>query len=280
MSIKRMELPDGWYPKDKKGCERDIKNYLESYSHKKLDGNWIGGVVPHAGWFYSGKLACQTISLLSQNKNPDVVVVFGGHLRPTAKVTYYDYDQFETPFGNLERHDKLFNVVLDCIQEFSIPDTAVDNTVEIQLPFIKYFFPKSKILAFRSPPSNYAVDLGKFIATEGKKLDLDLLFVGSTDLTHYGPNYGFMPEGTGEKALQWVKETNDKEFIHYLEKMEGELAIKHSVRHQSACSAGGAVSCMVGSEVFGKTSGTIIDYYTSYDVMKNSSFVGYLGMLY
>ncbi|MDH4129123.1 MAG: AmmeMemoRadiSam system protein B, partial [Spirochaetota bacterium] len=70
-------------------------------------------------------------------------------------------------------------------------------------------------------------------------------------------------------------------FINLLQSMEGELAIKHSLENSSACSSGGAASCLTASKVFGnKTCGEIIDYYTSYDISKNSSFVGYLGMVF
>ncbi len=280
MKLKEMELPEGWYPKSKAKCEKEIEKLLAEYSDKELKGDWLGGVVPHAGWYFSGKLACKTFDLLRLTNNPDVVVIFGGHLRPGDLPTYYDYDSFETPLGNIERQQLLFEAVMADMEGELNQDYATDNTVEVQLPFIKYFFPASSILAFRSPPSPKAIQLAKQIAEKSQALGLNLIFIGSTDLTHYGPNYGFVSRGYGDDALKWVKETNDKEFINYLQQMEGELAIEHAIKNHSSCSSGAAVSCLAGSQLLGKTHGQLVDYYTSYDVMKNSSFVGYAGILY
>jgi len=41
-----------------------------------------GGVVPHAGWYFSGKLAARVFHTLKSMKKPEVVVLFGGHLGP------------------------------------------------------------------------------------------------------------------------------------------------------------------------------------------------------
>ncbi|MDH5680867.1 MAG: AmmeMemoRadiSam system protein B [Spirochaetota bacterium] len=280
MKTMRMNLPEGWYPKDEKSCAADIERYLSLVDHEMPTGEWIGGIVPHAGWYYSGKLACQVIHLLSQTKDVDVVAVMGGHLRPGDDIQYYDYEAFETPFGNIERCEELFEAVNEALGDSAMPDESVDNTVEIQLPFVRQFFPEAKILAFRSPPSHLAVKLGECLAREAQKLKKKIVFVGSTDLTHYGPNYGFQPKGVGEESVKWVKEHNDREFIKLLETMEGEKAIEHSLKHHSACSAGGAVACLAGCESLGKVEGAVLDYYTSYDVRKDLSFVGYVGVMY
>ncbi len=279
MKIKRMELADGWYPKDRQECEQEIQRFIEGYDTGEA-GDWVGGIVPHAGWYYSGKLACQTINFLKQTQ-ADVLVVFGGHLREEDSITFYNYDLFETPFGGINSHNTLSDSILKELTESVVEDHSVDNSVETVLPFIKYFFPDMPILVFRSPPSNLAIELGKTVAEKGKEQGLQLSFIGSSDLTHYGPNYRFTPEGTGEQAVQWVKEHNDKEFIRLLQSMEGDLAIRHSIEHLSACSGGAAVSCLTASQIYGqKTAGKIVDYYTSYDIRKDSSFVGYLGMLF
>ncbi len=279
MKTKRMELADGWYPKDRQQCEQRILQFIEEYNTYEA-GNWLGGIVPHAGWYYSGKLACQTINLLKQTQ-ADCLVLFGGHLRENDFITFYDYDLFETPFGHITRHNALSEAILDELSQSIVEDHSNDNSVEIVLPFIKYFFPDIPIVVFRSPPSYLAIELGKTLAENGKELGLRLLFLGSSDLTHYGPNYRFTSKGTGEKAVQWVKEHNDREFIRLLQNMEGDLAIRHSIEHFSACSGGAAVSCLTASQIYrGKTSGKIVDYYTSYDIRKDSSFVGYLGMLF
>ncbi len=275
-----MDLTSGWYPHDKISCESEIKQYLEEYNLDLPDHQWHGGIVPHAGWYYSGKLACQVIQKLSMGKNIDIVIIFGGHLRKGDNVIYYDFDQFETPLGNIYRENEVFNIILDRIKEFSSPEYTIDNTVEIQLPFIKYFMPETPIIAFRSPPSSLAKRLGCIIAEEMKNRNMNGVFIGSTDLTHYGPNYGFTSHGMSDEALQWVKYENDKLIIDYFLSMDEDSAINHALKESSACSVGGAIACMEASRVMGSSKGHLVDYYTSYDVRKDDSFVGYAGVIY
>ena len=59
-----------------------------------------------------------------------------------------------------------------------------------------------------------------------KELKVSILVFGSTDLTHYGPNYGWSPKGYGPEAVKWVKEVNDKKFIDQALKLDGPGMLK------------------------------------------------------
>ena len=48
---------------------------------------------------------------------------------------------------------------------------------------------------------------------------------------------------------------------------------------QSACSAGGAVAAVAATRKLGAREAVLHDYYTSYEVMPNDSFVGYAGIV-
>ena len=74
-----------------------------------------------------------------------------------------------------------------------LEDRERDNTVEIQLPFLRYLAPKVMALGMRAPPSAQAVALGEAVARTAAALGRRVAVAGSTDLTHYGSNYGFSP---------------------------------------------------------------------------------------
>jgi AmmeMemoRadiSam system protein B len=158
--------------------------------------------------------------------------------------------------------------------------TSGDNTVEIQLAMVKYFFPEAKLVAIRSPLSLKAEILGKEVAEIAKKEGISILAIGSTDLTHYGPNYGFLSKGSGPASVEWVKEENDKGFVDRALKMDAGGLLKHAIENDSACSAGAALSAMATCKALGAEKGILLDYYTSYDIMPDDSFVGYAGILY
>jgi AmmeMemoRadiSam system protein B len=117
------------------------------------------------------------------------------------------------------------------------------------------------------------------VAAVAKELKVSIMFFGSTDLTHYGPNYGFSPQGYGPEAVKWVKEVNDKKFIDAALKLDGAGMLKIAAQDQSACSAGGAVAAVAAAKADGAHQAALVDYYTSYDIMPGDSFVGYAGIV-
>ncbi|HUL30363.1 MAG TPA: AmmeMemoRadiSam system protein B, partial [Thermodesulfobacteriota bacterium] len=135
-------------------------------------------------------------------------------------------------------------------------------------------------VAVRSPLSLKAETLGKEVAATAKKESISIVAIGSTDLTHYGPNYGFLKKGVGPAAVEWVKKENDKGFIDRALSMDAEGLLKHAIENDSACSAGAAVAAMTTCKALGSQKGVLLDYYTSYDIMPDDSFVGYAGIIY
>jgi hypothetical protein len=237
----------------------------------------FGGIVPHAGWHFSGKAAARVFHLAAKALQPQVVCIFGGHLGGDSPPLLVADDAWETPMGDLPLATEFYAPLakrLTLREEY-----PGDNTIEVQIPFIKYFFPQAKVLALRSPHSATAIELGKAVAAVAKELKVSILTFGSTDLTHYGPNYGFSPKGYGPEAVKWVKEVNDKRFIDEALKLDGAGMLKTSAEDQSACSAGGAVAAMVAAKAGGAHKAKLVDYYTSFDIMPGESFVGYAGIV-
>ena len=109
---------------------------------------------------------------------------------------------------------------------------------------------------------------------------LSAVFLGSSDLTHYGPNYGFSPKGTGSDAVDWVKNENDRSIIDKAVSMDAIGVIEDQRTRRNTCSAGPIASVVTSAADRGIAGGTLIEYYTSYDVMPGSSFVGYAAIVY
>ena len=47
------------------------------------------------------------------------------------------------------------------------------------------------------PPTQKSLEIGKAVADISQRLNLSVKVIGSTDLTHYGMNYGFVTHGHG-----------------------------------------------------------------------------------
>jgi AmmeMemoRadiSam system protein B len=280
-SRRKRRLPIGWYPFDGKDCKGEIESYLEGWllPHFPSDVG-RGGIVPHAGWYFSGRLAARVFSSLRSKSRADVVVVYGGHLGPEDFPQIVMEEAWETPFGDIEVHTDFVKRLMKKIDAKQESPSSGDNTIEVQLAMVKYFFPEAKLVAIRSPVSLKAKTLGEEVAMISRTEGISILAIGSTDLTHYGPNYGFLKKGIGQVSVEWVKKENDKGFIDRALSMDIEGLLRHAQENDSACSAGAAASAVATCKALGAEKGILLDYYTSYDIMPNESFVGYGGIVY
>ncbi|MEW6375615.1 MAG: AmmeMemoRadiSam system protein B [Thermodesulfobacteriota bacterium] len=281
MNLRKRALPRGWYPFDGKDCKREIESYLEGWTPSHFpSGVGRGGIVPHAGWYFSGRLAARVFYSLKSKSKAEVVVLYGGHLSTEDLPRVVTEEACETPFGDIEIHTGFVKNLTKRMDVKKESPTSGDNTIEIQLAMVKYFFPEAKLVAIRSPLSLTADKLGREVAGIAQEEGISILAIGSTDLTHYGPNYGFLNKGIGPGSVEWVKKENDKGFIERALKMDTEDLLKHALENDSACSAGAAASAIATCKALGGEKGILLDYYTSYDIMPDDSFVGYAGIIY
>ncbi len=274
MRVRKRYLPPGWYP----GVARQTRDTIEGMLAAIRPGSpsAIAGVAPHAGWAFSGSIALGVFSRIV--RSIDTIVIIGGHLGPSDGILSAFEEGYETPLGVIDADLELLQALRNrlTIRE----DRYADNTVEVQLPFVRHLMPGIKALAMRAAPSQAAAELGEAIAEQALATGRSIAAVGSTDLTHYGTNYGFQPAGSGERALRWVRDINDRRFIESMLSIDIEGAIDRSLRERSACSAGGAVAAMSFARAMGSPEGKLVKYMTSYEVQPGDSFVGYAAVVF
>ena len=274
MRVRKRYLPPGWYP----GAEEQARDAIRKMENAAVPEptTGIAGIVPHAGWEFSGGLAFEVLSRISRTM--DTIVIIGGHLGPTDGILCAFEDSYETPLGPLQADLELLDQIRAVLPVTE--DRSADNTVEVQLPFVRYLFPRARVLGMRAPPSHDAARLGKVLAMAAQTIGRRVAVAGSTDLTHYGAGYGFAPAGSGKKALRWVREVNDRRFIESLLAMDSDMALERALKERSACSAGGALAALSFARENGVREGKLLRYMTSFDVHPAESFVGYAGILF
>jgi AmmeMemoRadiSam system protein B len=124
------------------------------------------------------------------------------------------------------------------------------------------------------------LEIGKRAADISRQLGLKVKVIGSTDLTHYGYNYGFTSHGTGPAAIQWVREENDRRIIDRMLAMDPQGMIDEALASQNACCAGAAAAATAAAGRLGATTARSIAYATSYEKSPGDSFVGYVGIIF
>jgi len=278
-----------FYPAQKDSCIIQIEEFLEEKIETPLPDDPIAGLVPHAGWTFSGNLAAMVFNALKQ-KRPDVdtFIIFGAaHSYFGQLAAVYDCGAWSTPMGDMEIDSDLAEKIADT--PFAVSDLnahAREHSIEVQLPIAQYLFEDARLVPILVPPFNHAVDLGQGIAdiisVSGKRV----VCVGSTDLTHYGPHYGFTPVGTDADALNWAKQVNDIEFIKFAAALDARSMLISAAEKANACGAGAAAATVAAAKTLGKKQGTLLAHITSSEVMmqkmgtSSADSVGYAAMLF
>jgi len=188
----------------------------------------------------------------------------------------------ETPLGDIAVDGELVEALADSISiRRRPPQKFVDeNTLELQYPFIKYFFPDAKIVVCGVAPSFFAPIIGTMAVDNAHALQRKIRVIGSTDMTHYGADFGFTPAGTGETAVEWVKTKNDAAAIEAMKSMDDKAIVEQGLTHHNMCCPGAAAATAAAARKMGASRAHLLDYATSFDTNPSDSFVGYTGLLY
>lgn len=285
LDIRPAELLGRWYPATAAECDAMLEAAAPT---RDLPEDAVGAIVPHAGWVYSGKVAFEALRALAERRpDADLVVIFGGHLGPRDPPRVFISGAWQTPYGPLEIAEGLAQDVSMALETADIetPEEYYDdNAVEVLAPLVKKLWPAAPALIVGVPPTDEAGRVGAEVvrAIEARGF-VRPVFVGSTDLTHYGPNYRFNPAGRGPGGLAWVKETNDPEVIEKMAALDYAKTLWVAQRSRNACCAGAAAATLVSARKYGAERGVVTRYTTSYDEHPTDpvpmSFVGYVGMV-
>ena len=279
-----------FYPGRHDSCVNEIKECLEAETiSQSLPETIVAGIVPHAGWTFSGSLAALVFSAVKQrHEEVDTFVIFGaahGYFGQSPAV--YEAGGWITPLGEIAIDGELADAVLSsgaAVAEATAH--ASEHSIEVQVPFVQHLFAGAKILPILVPPGEQAISLGEaigdIITPAGKKI----VCIGSTDLTHYGPRYGFTPMGTGAKALQWADSVNDQEFIDLALKLEPQGLLTSAAENYNACGPGAAAAAVAAAKKLGSERGLLLAHTNSNEVMlrkmgtTSADSVGYAAIVF
>ena len=178
--IKKTNAAGTFYPSD----GRELQNLIKSFEIEPPIYKSRAVIVPHAGYMYSGKLAANGIQHLNREAK-NVFIFAPAHYARIYGCSVCNYNEFETPLGNIKVNTELVNEVAK-LCECEIENTAFEkeHSIEVQLPFIKYFLPNAKIVPILYGCENFK-NLCKTL--EHFWQDENNVFIISSDLSHFYP---------------------------------------------------------------------------------------------
>jgi hypothetical protein len=286
MSKKSIRQPAalGFYASE---CRAErIEEYIRGFEVGAVPSKIVAGIVPHAGWIFSGAVAAKVFKCFREKRNPATFILLGAiHRWGVLKNSVDAHGSWATPLGNVDVDEQVALTLISSPDIHLVEDPRAhidEHSLEVQLPYIKYFFPEAKIVPIAVVSDNKSALFGQKIGEIAAQIDKEIVVIGTTDLTHYGDAYGFAPHGYGLEALKWLKE-NDARMIDLALRMKAEEIVEEAAKHSNACGSGALAAAVSAARAMGVKKGLLVDYTTSFDVSREKKFfmgVGYAGIVF
>lgn len=291
MAVRMAVVAGQFYEASQARCEAQIKEMLPAQGVEiPFDGPILAGVVPHAGWVFSGNLAALVFAAVRQRQQIDTFVIFGAvHSAAGRAGMLYESGQWGTPLGAIDVDAELAAEILAQTPGMVEADQAGhsgEHSIEVQVPIIQHLFPDAKIVPLMVPPGARVIEIGRATARAIQQSDKNVLCLASTDLTHYGPSYYHTPMGTGSEALKWAKDENDKFFIDLALTMQADQLVTTAQSYGSACGAGAVAAAVAAASELGAEKGHLLAHTTSAEIVAekfhqpSQDSVGYAAIVY
>jgi len=259
--------------------------YAAGYKPPKDLGTLLGGVVPHAGWMYSGRTAAKVFATLAAAK-PETYILLGAvHQWYGRKGGIFPSGGWLTPLGELPVDADLASAIVEAAHGSILSSAAahdMEHSIEVQLPFIQALSPGAKIVPIAVPPVPEAAGMGEAVAAAFAQASKRVMVVARTDLTHYGMDYGTPDHGPLSKAMGWMH-ANDQRVISLAESLKAEEIVPEAQGHFNACGPGALAAATAAARAMGATAGRVLEYTTSAEVLNeldSDRAVGYVGLVF
>jgi AmmeMemoRadiSam system protein B len=271
MQIRTPAVAGMFYPGEKKELKKSIKEcFLHKFGPGKTPPSNIkkkifGVICPHAGYMYSGPIACHSFYAISSEVPKLFIIIGPNHWGLGSNVATMKDCKWNTPLGDVEVDSETAEEIshLSEIIDIDYFSHTREHSLEVQIPILQEMYSDFKILPISMINQNKdaAKDIGLAVAKIAEKKKA--MIIGSSDFTHYEQN-----EFAHEQDMALIEpilKLDVKKFYDVLED-----------RNVSACGYGAIASTMIACKELGATKGELLKYATSGDITGDtSSVVGY-----
>ena len=256
-----------FYPSNPEQLKKDIDIYLNDAEKKKLDGEVLGIVCPHAGYVYSGPIAAYSYKQLIKSDVELAIVLAPSHRARFNGASVIDSGTYETPLGLVEIDEKIGRALLNESHFSLIKEVhAAEHSLEVQVPFLQRVLKDFKIIpiVIGSNDLNYCKAIADELYNTIKKEARKFAVVISTDLSHYHPYDAAVK--IDRQYIDALKSFNE-------EKLDNVIAMNKA----EACGHGPVLSGLMLCKKLGANKVDILHYANSGDTAgSKSEVVGYL----
>lgn len=190
-----------WYPEQASELGRLLDEKFED-SRRRIGpfcySDGLAFVTPHAGPIYSGTVAAAVYRTIQEQQPERIILLAFPHRGGLRGIAQPDSDAILTPLGEV--------AVSELHGVRRLPESELcDHSFEIQLPFLQKSVPRARIAP---------VYVGHMLEEDRRAVAAELaaewrpgtVFVASSDFTHYGRSFGFVPFPPDGNAASRLRE--------------------------------------------------------------------------
>ncbi|MBW3003670.1 AmmeMemoRadiSam system protein B [Candidatus Woesearchaeota archaeon] len=277
-----------FYPSDFGELDKSINDCFigklgpGSLPSKRTEKKIAGAIVPHAGYQYSGQCAAWAYKEIAESEFPQIFIILGNDHSGIGEDCVSTEDWL-TPLGIVKTDKYLAKKLIDnsTLHENNKAHYE-EHSIEVQLPFLlisnKDHLRDIKIVAVMVSSNNYKAIAERIsrIINESKK---KVCIICSSDFTHYGPNYGFVPfKGDVKENLYEL----DKKAISFINKFDTEAFLQFIRNTKTTICGSRNIAVMIElCKNLGAQKAELLRYYTSGDIVNDySNAVGYASIIF
>ena len=257
-----------FYKRDASKLAASVLKHLAEAKKANVKGRLTAAVVPHAGYPFSGRCAGAVYRLAEKGAYKRVIILGPSHsyaFRGIA-VPAEDLAAHRTPLGDIPIDREMCNELREKKGFSSVPGSdAREHSIEVQYPFLQ-----KTVVTFKLVPLLCGImsekELDEYASVLAPYLDDKTLLLASSDFTHYGPRFQYVPftENARENLYKMLKKAtgliaamDTKGFDKYLAETRDTICGRTPIRI--------LLRTLKASKL--KVNGEILDYYSSGDVV-------------
>jgi hypothetical protein len=277
MEVRTPAVSGTFYPDDQQELKSLIHNcFMHTIGPGKMpptgsDQKIYGVICPHAGFVYSGPVACHSFYSISSSTSRLAIITGPNHYGIGQSIASMIDASWKTPLGLMEVDSESALELRDGLDilELDSFSHSKEHSIEVQVPMLQETFShEMKILpvSLINQEQQTATRVGSAIAKIAQKKDA--LLIGSSDFTHYEENEFAHRQDLA--LIDPILKLDVDEFYKVLYE-----------RNVTACGFGAIASTMIACKELGATEGKLLKYATSGDISGDKSqVVGYASIIF
>lgn len=275
--VRLSPLAGAWYPADPASLQTMLRNYLIQTQSPHPVGRLVALISPHAGYAYSGKAAAFGFRLLEEKKYDRVIIIGPSHYVQFHGIGVSSYDFYETPLGKVPV-DRAVGNKLASHALFHPQDDAEarEHSLEMQIPYLQLTLKRFTIVPL-IVGDLHEDDYDHAAEQLRSALTVTTLIIISSDFTHYGRRFGYLPF---TDSIKENLERLDRGAAQYI--MKKDLTGYEKYLQTTGITMCGSKPIRILLRLLPpQATGELLNYYTSGDLTKEySSAVSYASIVF